>query len=158
MNAPATLDEWADRYGQLHPEGACSAAAWLSTTLLVASLFGMLWSLPVPAPLQAQQAAINWATMLLISAFVYYCMLSIRIALAGLVYLVPAATPAFWLELNGLPVWPLALGAFIPSFVWQLETTRRATGQVRVLRNLQYLMLGPVWLLRAAFRRAGLAY
>jgi hypothetical protein len=36
--------------------------------------------------------------------------------------------------------------------------TRRATGSACVIRNLQYLMLGPVWLLRAAFRRAGVAY
>jgi len=158
MNAPATLDDWADRYGQLHPEGACSAAAWLSITVLVASLLGLLGSLPVPAPLQAQQLVINWATMLLMAAFVYYCMLSLRIAVAGLVYLAAAATPGIWLELRGLPVWPLALGTFIPAFVWQLEMTRRATGRVRVLRNLQYLMLGPVWLLRAVFRRAGLAY
>jgi hypothetical protein len=96
--------------------------------------------------------------LLLMATFVYYCMLSIRIALAGLLFLAAALAPSLWLELRELRVWPIALGAFVPALAWQLLVTRRATGQLRMLRNVQYLMLGPLWLLRTVFRRAGLKY
>lgn len=126
--------------------------------MLVAALLGLLWSIPLPASLSPHSPVLNWATMFLMASFVYYCILSIPIALASLALMLAATLPSVWLRAEGLPVWPLAVGAFVPAFVWQLAMTRRATGRLRVLRNLQYLMLGPVWLLRAAFRRAGIGY
>jgi hypothetical protein len=157
VSSPDLLDEWADRYGQLHAGAGPSPASWISVPVLVASLLAMLWSLPLPAPLAQRSPMINWATLFLMAAFVYYCILSIPIATAGLAFMLVAAAPSLWFEHVGLPAWPLALGAFVPAFCWQLLMTRRATGSIRLIRNLQYLMLGPVWLLRAAFRRAGIA-
>jgi hypothetical protein len=153
-----TLDEWADRYGQLLPTGAPSASAWISIPMLVASLLGLLWSLPLPEVLDQRSPVLNWATMFLMASFVYYCILSIPIALVSLAFMLAASLPSVWLDSVGMRIWPLALGIFVPAFAWQLALTLRATGSFRVIRNLQYLMLGPVWLLRAIFRRMGISY
>jgi uncharacterized membrane protein YGL010W len=155
MSVPESLDDWADRYGQLQAAGQLTFSNWIGISVLVTSLLGLLWSSPLPA---ANSPVLNAATLFIMATFVYYCILSIRVAVAGLVLLLLAVLPSVWLAARGLPVWSPALGAFLPAFAWQLRTTRRATGNACVIRNLQYLMLGPVWLLRAAFRRAGIAY
>jgi uncharacterized membrane protein YGL010W len=155
MNAPDSLDDWADRYGRLRAPGQLTFSNCIGIPFLVISLLGLLWPIPLPA---ADAPALNGATLFIMATFVYYCMLSIRIALVGLALLILAVLPSAWVATRGLPVWPLALGAFLPAFAWQLTTTWRATGSARVISNLQYLMLGPVWLLRAAFRRAGITY
>jgi hypothetical protein len=158
VHPPATADEWADRYGELKSSGPRAASAWLGIPLVVTSLVGMLWSAPLPANLADHSPALNFATFFLMATFVYYCVLSLPLAFGGLLFLIVAALPSAWLASAGLPLWPIASALFAPAFCWQLLESRRATGRLLIVRNFQYLMLGPVWLLRAAFRRAGIAY
>jgi hypothetical protein len=158
VSSPITADEWADRYGELRADGPGAVNAWLGIPLAVAALIGMLWSAPTPAALAAVSPFINFGTLFVMAAFVYYCVLSIRLALGGLAILVVASFPSFWLMHMGLPVWPMASAVFAPTFCWLLIETRRATGRLLIARNLQYLMLGPIWLMRAAYRRIGIGY
>lgn len=158
LTAPTTADDWADLFGNLRTSGATAPSAWLGIPLVIVCLLGMLWSLPVPEALGRGSPIVNGATLWVMTSFVYYCILSIRLALAGLVFLIAATIPGAWLELAGLPLWPLASSVFVPAFAWQLVETRRATGRLRIARNLQYLMLGPVWLIRAAYHRLGIDY
>lgn len=158
MTTPTTADDWADQFGNLRVSGAAAPGAWLGIPLVVVCLLGMLWSVPVPEVLARGSSIVNGATLWVMATFVYYCILSIRIALTGLVFLMAATLPSAWLEQAGLPLWPLASGVFVPAFAWQLIETRRATGRLLILRNLQYLMLGPVWLIRAAYRQLDIAY
>ncbi|MDX1561928.1 MAG: hypothetical protein R3305_03335 [Gammaproteobacteria bacterium] len=151
-------DDWADRYGALRHHGPGHVSAWLGTPLAIASLVGMLWSAPLPDALSNASPAVNWGTLFLMATFVYYCILSISLALGALPVLILLAIPSAWLDRAGLPLWPLASALFATAFAWQLVETRVATGRARPIENLQYLMLGPIWLLRALYRRFGLAY
>jgi len=156
--APLTADDWADRFGALRLTGPGSVSAWLGIPLVVAALVGMLWAAPIPTALRSGSPGVNAATLFLMASFVYYCVLSIRLALGALAVLAITAIPSAWLAGAGLPTWPIASAVFAPAFCWQLLETRRATGGFRVLANLQYLMLGPFWLTREVFRRLGIAY
>lgn len=158
MTAPATTDEWADEFGQLRASGPTALSAWIGIPIVIASLLGMLWAAPLPAILREASPAINAATLLMMAAFVYYCILSIPLAIGGLLFLVAAAVPSAWLEQAGFRVWPVASAVFAPAFAWQLVETWRASGRLQLVNNLQYVMLGPVWLLRALYRRVGVDY
>jgi hypothetical protein len=158
VNAPASADDWADRYGELKASGPGAASAWLGIPLVVAALIGMLWSVPVPTELAERSPVLNAATLFLMATFVYYCVLSLRLAFGGLLFLLAVAWPSAWLSAAGLPLWSIASAVFAPAFCWQLLESRQATGRLHIVRNLQYLMLGPVWLLRATYRRLGVAY
>jgi hypothetical protein len=158
VSSPTSADEWADRYGELRADGPAAINAWLGIPLAVAALIGMLWSAPVPAALAGISPLINFGTLFVMAAFVYYCILSIRLALGGLLFLAVAAFPSYWLERHGWQIWPTASAVFAPTFCWLLIETRRATGRLLILLNLQYLMLGPIWLMRAAYRRIGIGY
>jgi uncharacterized membrane protein YGL010W len=158
MGSMTILNEWADRYGALRARGAGSASAWVGIPLVTLSLIGLLWSLPVPQPFREASPAINYATLFIMATFVYYCILSVSLALVSLVLMLAATAPSVWLTAAGLPLLPIAAVVFAASFGWQLLETRRATGRMLVIANLQYLMLGPIWLLRAAYRSLGLRY
>jgi len=158
MGSLTSLDEWADRYGELKAHRAGKASAWLGIPLVMVSLIGLLWSIPVPGVLREASPAINYATLFIMATFVYYCILSISLALGGLVCLLAATVPSVWLSETGLPLAAIAGAVFAAAFGWQLADTRRATGRMRLAAHLQYLMLGPIWLLRATYRRLGLSY
>lgn len=158
MSDQTVLDNWADRFDRLRGSRAGSPDAWLGIPLVTAALIGMIWSLPVPEAMGHSSPLINFGSAFVMAAFLYYCVLSIRLALGGLAFLLTAAAPSFWLVQADLPLWSISTAVFAPSFAWQLVATYRATGRLRIHRNLQYLMLGPIWLLRAAYRRLGLGY
>lgn len=158
MNPTSIADGWADRYGELKGSGPGAASAWLGIPLVIASLVGMAWSIPVPAALALRTPVINFATLFLMTTFVYYCILSLPLAFSAFLFLVAAAVPSIWLTQEGWPLWQIASAVFGPAFCWQLLETRRATGRLLIVRNLQYLMLGPIWLLRALYRRFGIEY
>jgi hypothetical protein len=153
-----TLDEWTGRYAELRAGGPGSPSAWLGIPLTIIGLIGVLWSLPVASPLTEASPAINYATLFLMATFVYYCILSIGLAFGAFLFLLLASLPSLWLAVTGVPLAPIAVPLFCVAFVWQLVDTHRATGRLLVIRNLQYLMLGPIWLLRAAYRKLGLGY
>lgn len=158
MTLPITADDWAEKYGELRANGAAAASAWLGIPLVIATLLGMLWSAPVPSALADSSPVLNLATLFVMASFVYYCILSLRLAIGGLAFLLAATVPSVWLQQAGLPLWPIASALFAPAFCWQLLESRRASGRLQIGRNLQYLMLGPIWLLRAAYRRLGIGY
>lgn len=158
MSLPATADEWADQFGRLRASGPSALNAWLGIPLVVTALIGLLWTIPVPDILTSASPAINAATLFVMASFVYYCILSIPLAIGALLLLIGAALLCAWLAQAGVPLAPAAASAFAVAFAWQLTETLRATGRLHVLRNLQYVMLGPIWLLRALYRRAGLKY
>jgi uncharacterized membrane protein YGL010W len=158
LSTQAPLDEWADRYGDLKRNGPGTLSALLGIPLIVGSLIGMLWSAPVPEALKQASPAINFATLFLIATFVYYCILSISLGFAGFLFLLIVTAPSVWLSRHGLPLASIASSVFFVTLVWQLIETRLATGRMRVVRNLQYLMIGPMWMLRGVYRKFGLAY
>lgn len=154
----ALLDEWVDKYERLRAGGPGHVSAWLGIPLIVSALIGLLWSIPVPAVLSDASPVINAATLFLMATFVYYCILSISLAMAGLVFMLLTLAPYVLLAGSRLSLLPIVAGLFVVCLAWQLAQTKRATGRVRLARNLQYLMLGPLWLLRAVFRKFRLDY
>ena len=155
MSAATNLDEWTEKYAELRAGGPGSACAWLGIPLLVSALIGVLWSLPVASSLSDASPAINYATLFLMATFVYYCILSIVLALGGLLFLLAASVPSIWLTATDTSLAPIAGPVFAAALLWQVLDTKKATGRLLVIRNLHYLMLGPIWLLRAAYRKLG---
>lgn len=158
MSTATTLDDWTAKYAELRAGGPGSACAWLGIPLIVSSLIGVLWSLPVASSLTDASPAINYATLFLMATFVYYCILSIGLAFGAFLFLLLVSLPSLWITMSEVPLAPIAVPIFCAAFIWQVIDTRKATGRLFMIRNLQYLMLGPIWLLRAAYRKLGLAY
>lgn len=156
--SPAPLDEWVDRYAELKPGGPGDPGAWLGIPLLVAALIGMLWSAPVPPAFRDVSPAINYATLFIMATFVYYCILSVSLGLGAFVLLLVATIPSVLADRADLPLGPSATVLFVTVFAWQLTGTKLATGRMLIVRNLQYLMLGPMWLIRETYRHLGLGY
>jgi uncharacterized membrane protein YGL010W len=158
LSSATTIDEWADRYGRLRRGGPGKVSAWLGIPLAVASLIGLLWSAPVPAVLRDASPAINFATLFVVATFVYYCILSISLGFAGFVVLLLLSIPSIWLTRAGLPLAPISALLFAVTLVWHLIDSKIATGRLCAIQNLQYLMIGPMWVLRAVYRKLGLPY
>ncbi|MEJ2602970.1 MAG: DUF962 domain-containing protein [Gammaproteobacteria bacterium] len=153
-----TADLWLARYSQHHHHPLNRVMHAVSIPLAVIGVTGLLWSLPAPDAFGDISPALNWGTAFLLAAVVYYFILSIPLAL-GLLPFVLAVTGVLG-RLDGLtrPLWQVSLAVLLAALVLQALGHLVESRRPRLLEDLQYLMIGPAWLMAGVFRRLGIPY
>lgn len=93
-----TPDEWFAEYGESHQHPVNKTLHWVCVPLIVLSLVGLMWSLPVPEAFREISPALNWGTTFLMAATVYYFILSFSLAIGMLPFVVLVAVAVGWLD------------------------------------------------------------
>lgn len=153
-----SVSEWLGEYGASHQNPTNKLLHWLCVPPIVLSVMGFLWSLPVPAAFAEASPWLNWATLVAAAALLYY--LALSPALAAGILLAFAALLALTYELAQLP-WPLwltSLVIFVVAWIGQFIGHAIEGKRPSFFKDLQFLLIGPLWLLAAAYRRFGLSY
>ena len=79
-----TTDQWLAEYARSHRDDTNRLLHWICIPMIVMSIVGLLWSLPVPETFREASPALNWGTVFLMAAVVYYFILSISLAVGTL--------------------------------------------------------------------------
>ena len=152
------VDVWFDEYGQSHRHGVNKAIHTVCVPLIVISLIGMLWSLPVPAEFTEISPALNWGTTFLLASVVYYFIMSMPLAFGMLPFVLVTVIAVQWMDRVPGPLWSLSAGLFILGWVGQFFGHMIEGRKPSFFRDLQFLMIGPLWLLAGLYKRLGIPY
>jgi hypothetical protein len=148
-------DHWLSQYRDAHER--VRAVDWLLVPLTVAALTGLLWSLPVPRAFSDSAPVLNWGTLFLMAAVVYYFIISINLAFGLLPFVVIVVVLVDWLDRLPTPLWLLSATGLAICLATELQRTR-PEGRPSAARRITFAMMGPLWLLAAAYRRLGIRY
>ncbi|MBV9698119.1 MAG: DUF962 domain-containing protein [Gammaproteobacteria bacterium] len=151
------VGDWLTEYGDSHRHPTNKLLHWICVPSIVLALLGALWSLPVPAAF-APYAALNWAGFACLAALLYYLTLSPALA-AGMLFafLALLAVTAALAQLPW-PLWLTSLVIFVLAWAGQFAGHAVEGRRPSFFKDLQFLLIGPLWLLAAAYRRARLPY
>ena len=142
---------WLAEYSDSHRHPVNKRLHWLCVPPIVLTVFGALRAIP------AGDVWINPATVIAALALVYYSLLSWRLMLgllpvtALMLVLVEASHDA----LGALHL-PLMAALFVLAWIGQFIGHRIEGRKPSFFKDVQFLMIGPLWLLADAYRRAGL--
>lgn len=153
-----TADHWLNEYAESHTHRANAALHWVCVPLIVASLIGLLWSLPVPRAFSDSSPALNWGTLFLMAAVVYYFIMSISLAFGMLPFVVAIVAAVAWLDSLPAPLWLTSGGVFLLAWLGQFVGHWIEGKRPSFFKDLQFLMIGPLWLLATIYRRFGIPY
>jgi uncharacterized membrane protein YGL010W len=151
-------DQWLDRYGESHHHRINKLLHWVCVPLIVVSLIGLLWSIPVPAAFKDTSPVLNWGTVFLMAAIVYYFIMSISLALGILPFIIVVVAAVTWLETLAAPLPLLSAAIFVVAWAGQFVGHWLEGKRPSFFEDLQFLMIGPVWLLATVYRRLGIPY
>ena len=151
-------DHWLNEYGRHHNHGANRLIHWLSIPLIVTSVVGLLWSLPVPETFSQATPVLNWGTIFLMAAVVYYFIISISLAFGVLPFIALVVLSVTWLEQFSLPLWLTSSAIFLVAWAAQRVGHEIEGNRPSFVADLQYLMIGPVWLLAMVYKRLRIPY
>ena len=153
-----TVAEWLGDYGASHENPANKLLHWLCVPPIVLSVMGFLWSLPVPAAFAAGSPWLNWATLAAAAALVYYFALSPALAAGALLAFLVLLAVTHSLARLPWPLWLTSLVIFVVAWIGQFLGHALEGKRPSFFKDLQFLLIGPLWLLAAAYRRFGLPY
>ncbi|MDO7851960.1 Mpo1 family 2-hydroxy fatty acid dioxygenase [Hymenobacter convexus] len=155
----ATLSALLAEYGESHQNPTNKLVHWVCVPLIMFSLIGLLWSIPVPIPVRGISYLFNWGNLVMLLALVYYVRLSPRLAL-GMVFVWAAMAVVLSLvvDYSALPLWAVCLIVFAMAWVGQFWGHKVEGKKPSFLKDLQFLLIGPLWLLHFVYRRLGWGY
>ena len=155
----AALSALLAEYGESHQNPTNKLVHWVCVPLIMFSLLGLLWSVPVPAAIRNVSPWLNWGTLVMALALLYYVRLSGRLALGMvLVWVAMAAGLRVVAGTAALPLWTICLLIFALAWVGQFWGHKVEGKKPSFLKDLQFLLIGPLWLLHFVYRSLGWEY
>jgi uncharacterized membrane protein YGL010W len=156
--AARTLAAWLTEYGESHTNPANERLHWICIPLIVLALLGLLTALPVPAALAQAAPGVDWAVIATVAAVAYYFTLSASLAAGSLLVMGALFAGARGLAVLPWPLWLSCVAIFVLAWIGQFIGHGIEGKRPSFFKDLQFLLIGPLWLLAAAYRRLGLPY
>lgn len=143
-----SIETWLDEYSDSHRNPVNKRLHWLCVPPIVVTVFGFLRAIP------AGDALVNAATVAGVLTLVYYALLSWRLmlGLVPLVLLVLLLVQASFASLGALHL-PLMAGIFVLAWIGQFVGHQAEGKKPSFFKDIQFLMIGPLWLLADVYRR-----
>ena len=153
-----SVDDWLQEYGESHRNPTNKLLHAICVPLIVLAVLGLLWAIPVPAPVARITPLLNWATAVVAAGLVYYALLSRRLALGMLPVMALFGLVLLRLGALTVPLWQTCLAIFVVAWIGQFVGHAIEGRRPSFFKDLQFLLIGPLWLLGFVYRRAGLRY
>jgi uncharacterized membrane protein YGL010W len=153
------IDSLLEEYGESHQNRSNKLIHWIAVPVIVWTVIALLWSLPFPFDSGLAAVPLNWATLALLLAQVYWFRLSLRLGLGLLlcnVFLVQFTV--LFAQTTERPLWHWALGLFAAAWILQFIGHAIEGKRPSFFRDVQFLLIGPAWLLAFVYRALGFRY
>ena len=149
-------DRWLTEYGDHHNKVSFPLLFWLCVPALVIGTVGLFWSLPVPAAFVEISPVLNWGTTFLMAAVVYYFIISVTLAIGVLPLILGIAAFEIWLQNSGWPLRQVSAALVMGGVIGLYVGHYPRGGTSEVVRDIQLMMIAPMWVLSKIYRRLGI--
>jgi len=147
-----------EEYGESHQHPLNKLIHWVCVPLIVWSLLAMLWSIKTPTVFTLLPLVLNWAILLLLFTMVYYLSVSRVLAVGALMTFILMLLPVYLLDQAGLAVWRLAIAVFVLAWIGQFIGHSIEGKRPSFFKDVQFLLIGPLWLLSFIYQKLGIKY
>jgi len=155
-----SIDEWLTLYGRDHQNPTNKLIHWICVPIILFTVFGLLMSVPFPSILDGW---VNVATIIFTFALAFYFRLSLSIFLGmiiiGALFLIGNRFLASTILPNiGLSLWQFSLIVFIIAWIFQFIGHKLEGQKPSFFEDVQFLLIGPIWLLSFIYKKIGIQY
>ena len=153
-----TVQQWFTEYGQSHQNKTNKLIHWVMVPIIFFTIVGLLWELPRPNWM-GDAAVVNWATLAMLPVLYFYYTLSARIMQGMLLFAALCCVAAYLVTLYlPLPLWQFSIILFFIAWIFQFIGHKIEGAKPSFFKDLQFLLVGPAWLLGFIYQRFGIKY
>lgn len=151
-----SIQTWLDEYGVSHQNPTNKVIHWICVPLIFFSIVGLFYSVKLPVEL-APGLSLNLAMIILVGVTIYYFTLSKTLSVGMLLYSLLCIAGCYAIEQTGLPLWAVCIGIFVAAWIGQFYGHNVEGKKPSFLKDLQFLMIGPAWLMSFIYKKIGIA-
>jgi uncharacterized membrane protein YGL010W len=152
------IDVLLAEYGESHQNPTNKTIHWIAVPVIAWSVIAILWALPTPALFRATPY-LNWATIACALAVVYYLTLSVPLAIGMAAFSALTIAIIRLVEENvSIQLAWIAGALFVFAWVFQFAGHEVEGKKPSFFKDLQFLLIGPAWLMHFLYRRLGIPY
>lgn len=151
-----------EEYGESHQNKTNKLIHWICVPAIFFSIIGLIYSIPagfLPEALPFLSGFANWATLVLVLVLIYYLSLSVPLTLGMLFFSAVCLALANFLSI-AFPgkLWLISLGIFVIAWIVQFVGHNIEGKKPSFFKDVQFLMIGPAWLMHFIYKKIGIAY
>ena len=153
------IDRLLDEYGASHVHPTNKRIHWVCVPVIVWTVVALLWVLPFPAAMTLGAMPLNWAVIGLALAQIYYFRLSVRLGLGILLFNLLLLWLTAVIEVTSpWPLWQVAAVVFVLAWIGQFIGHAIEGQRPSFFKDLQFLLIGPAWLMSWVYQHLRMAY
>ncbi|MFN6089043.1 MAG: DUF962 domain-containing protein [Cyclobacteriaceae bacterium] len=156
------IDNLLSEYGDSHQNPTNKLIHWICVPLIFFSLMGLIASIPsgvLSSAFGEGSMYANWAAVVLALALIYYITLSFPLTIGMFLF---ALACLFFINqlvlLNIAPLWLVSLGIFVAAWIGQFYGHKVEGKKPSFFKDVQFLMIGPAWLMHFIYKKIGIPY
>jgi uncharacterized membrane protein YGL010W len=155
-----TIQTWLDEYAVSHQNPTNKTIHWICIPLIFFSIVGFFYSIKLPfIPLQFLGGPMNMGVIALLAVTIYYLVLSKTLWIGMLLYSIICLAGCYAIEqANILPLWAASLIIFVLAWIGQFYGHKVEGAKPSFFKDLQFLMIGPAWLMSFIYKKLGISY
>lgn len=156
------IDQLLNEYGESHQNAFNKKVHWVCVPLIFWSIVALIASIPPSVMAEysiVQGFTLNWAYPVLVLITLYYLRLSIPLAFGMLLFGALCIVLTHWVESLALVATPIAaVVVFALAWIGQFYGHKIEGKKPSFLKDVQFLLIGPAWLMHFIFKKVGIAY
>ena len=154
---PRRIDELLAEYGESHRNAFNKAIHWLAVPAIAWCIVAFLVELPFPESLRVVRW-LDWSVVAVLPVLYYYARLSLPLTIGMGMFAAALIALAHTAKGGAIPLWQLALAVFVVAWIFQAVGHAVEGRKPSFLKDIQFLLVGPAWLLSLVLDRAGIRY
>lgn len=157
------IEMYLEEYGSSHQNKTNKLIHWICVPAITFSLLGLLWSIPSGivkdlAPMD-YTAYVNYASIFIVFVIIYYLRLSITLAIGMILISTAILWACFSIDKHWeMPLWQFSIIVFVLAWAAQFFGHKIEGKKPSFLKDVQFLLIGPVWLLHFIYKKLGIPY
>ena len=152
------INEWLEDYGESHKNETNKTIHWLCVPTIFFTIVGLLYCIKLPVQLWPM-VQLNVAILVIFAVILYYFSLSKTIWIGMLVFGLMCLSICYFIE-NYTPVslWMVCVILFAAAWIGQFYGHKVEGKKPSFLKDLQFLLIGPMWLMSFIYKKLGVRY
>ncbi len=161
------IEKLIKEYGESHQNKTNKLVHWFCVPAIFFSIIALVWCIPL-GPLESitieNHKYINWATISILFVLIYYLILSPKLTVGMALFSLLCLLLTNWIEnkilMDNLNVslWMISVVIFVVSWIIQFIGHEIEGKNPSFLKDVQFLLIGPAWLMHFIYQKLNIRY
>ena len=149
-----TIHQWLGEYGESHQNQTNKLIHWICVPAIFFSIVALLYAIKLPYTFIGHQ--LNMAFVVLFFVIIYYFILSKSLSIGMFLFTLLCIWLCHFVEqLARIKLWLFSIIIFTAAWAGQFYGHKVEGKKPSFIKDLQFLMIGPAWLMSFIYKKLG---